>query len=69
MPRFVTSSSWVIPMPVSRITSTFSFSRPSITISSGVSSRCDSSVSDTYLILSSASDALEISSRTAISGL
>ena len=56
-------------MPVSRMTSCFSASRPSRTISSGPVSRWVSSVSEMYLILSSASDALEISSRSAISRL
>ena len=41
VPRLATSSSWVIPMPVSRMISCCSASRPSMTISSGPASRWD----------------------------
>ncbi len=51
-------------MPVSRMINCCSASRPSMTISSGPVSRWASSVSEMYLILSSASDAFETSSRT-----
>ena len=63
VPRFLTRSSFVIPMPVS-VTWRMLFSLSALILidSSSVAARADLSVSDKNLILSNASEELEISS-------
>lgn len=63
VPRFLTRSSFVIPMPVS-VTWRMLFSLSALILidNSSVAARADLSVSDKNLILSNASEELEISS-------